>query len=1079
MLTTPSARRSGFDFGPLPHRRWLACLAVLLLHTAGPAPLVAAVLYVSATQTTNTPADGLSWATAIPEVQASIDAAAEGDQIWVAAANYRGGITLKSGVAIYGGFLGDETELEQRDWRNRPTALDGGQVMRVVLVPIGTTLDTALDGLTIQNGNSWQHGGGIYCSQAALSARNLLVVNNVASADGGGIYCSSSTMLIDGCTISTNIAKSNSGSGGGGVWCGDSQVLITNSVIVGNGASAVAMTRLGGGVYCVGSTPSPPDPDRVRVTITGCVISGNSATGGGGIECDRFSVVRIENNLIAYNTVENGLGGGIECYASSPEIRRNRFVGNLVSKSSIGGGAIGVFALSGSQAAPLITDNVILGNGADSPGAGGGVFCQNGTSPVVQNNTIAGNFATVAAGIACLSSNALVVNNILAHHPKSNQLQPGVARNNCFFDSPDAADYAGGDAFGNFQADPGFEASLPYGDVRLPAHSPCRNAGSSTPTLSTLDFEGEPRVADGTVDVGSDEVTDNAQPFAPGVVYLAEDGDDRNNGTSWTTPLRSVQAAIDRACTSASEVWIRNGFYPVRNVQIRPFTHLYGGFDGTETNRSERDSQAQQPVLDAGGATAVLTARNAAYWLTVDGLTLQHGSSPLGGGLTLQNSAGLVANNRILDSTGHLGGGIYVAGGLIGTNAGPLITQNVVARNQSPKGGGITADSAHARVVNNLILSNAYHLLGGRGSFGSAGGVFLNTARGVVSGNVIAHNVNTNATDPDAASGIYCYRSPDASVLNNTLLHNSSASPGSAAARFNSSSLAPFANNLVVSNSAALSVTGTAPLLRHNNFFANGETPFLGVPNIIGFAGNIDTDPLLGDPDGFHLQLSSPCINAGTNGLMPSTFADLDGHARRHGTAVDIGADEVPLGSAWHPVLCPPPEMARYSATNVGGITYSLLEIVLPDSCHEIVYLGPFVSAPSCIETSVKIMQSDDPACLQVSSTNRWARVLGPQTPGLRPVRLLSWDSAVVCSSSLVVPPPGERTLTQAALDPSGEHHFNVQGVDYADYIVESSPDLATWSQILTNRGAPFTFIAPTNPTTEPTFYRTLVQPAP
>jgi parallel beta-helix repeat protein len=56
--------------------------------------------------------------------------------------------------------------------------------------------------------------------------------------------------------------------------------------------------------------------------------------------------------------------------------------------------------------------------------------------------------------------------------------------------------------------------------------------------------------------------------------------------------------------------------------------------------------------------------------------------------------------------------------------------------------------------------------------------------------------------------------------------------------------------------------------------------------------GNIDADPFL-TPDG-HLQIDSPCIDAGT--ATAALDFDIDGEPRPSGNAVDIGADEFVLG---------------------------------------------------------------------------------------------------------------------------------------------------------------------------------------
>jgi hypothetical protein len=60
---------------------------------------------------------GASWAQAKQTVVAGLTAAVSGDQVWVAAGTYNVRITLKKGVALYGGFIGTETELVQRNFR--------------------------------------------------------------------------------------------------------------------------------------------------------------------------------------------------------------------------------------------------------------------------------------------------------------------------------------------------------------------------------------------------------------------------------------------------------------------------------------------------------------------------------------------------------------------------------------------------------------------------------------------------------------------------------------------------------------------------------------------------------------------------------------------------------------------------------------------------------------------------------------------------------------------------------------------------------------------------------------------------
>ncbi|MDX1439999.1 MAG: hypothetical protein R3284_08865, partial [Rubricoccaceae bacterium] len=79
------------------------------------------------------------------------------------------------------------------------------------------------------------------------------------------------------------------------------------------------------------------------------------------------------------------------------------------------------------------------------------------------------------------------------------------------------------------------------------------------------------------------------------VIYVDTDATGANNGTSWGDAYTDLQDALAVA-SSSSEIWVAEGVYKPTNTSDRTISfvltdgvELYGGFDGTETSRDERD----------------------------------------------------------------------------------------------------------------------------------------------------------------------------------------------------------------------------------------------------------------------------------------------------------------------------------------------------------------------------------------------------------------------------------------------------------------------------------------------------------
>jgi len=239
--------------------------------------------------------NGNSWATAYRTIQAGInDADALDEEVWVAEGTYMEAITLKSGVAVYGGFAGTETQRSQRNTSANVTSIDvsaaNGGSPAPVAVAMKWVTNVAIDGFTIVGAsNGGDYGGGIACLRAegSCAISNCQIMGNAAPG-GAGIYLFYSSVAITSCTISGNTALSQ----GGGIYASDSTVAIDNCTLSGNSASQ------GGGVYSNWCSPQ----------IINCTLSGNSASDkGGAIYCHvAMASPKIVNCTICDNTANKG-----------------------------------------------------------------------------------------------------------------------------------------------------------------------------------------------------------------------------------------------------------------------------------------------------------------------------------------------------------------------------------------------------------------------------------------------------------------------------------------------------------------------------------------------------------------------------------------------------------------------------------------------------------------------------------------------------------------------------------------------------------------------------------------------------
>lgn len=155
---------------------------------------------------------GTSWAHATTLRDALQNRAHARDEIWIAAGIHYPilpqnlttvtsderdtSFVVRSRVALYGGFVGNETQRDQRNPATHQTVLSGdidqngmldtGNTRNVVDLS-GTNATTVLDGLTIMGGNSNTGGSGILNIGGSPNVTNVVIKGNTA-LDGGSVY---------------------------------------------------------------------------------------------------------------------------------------------------------------------------------------------------------------------------------------------------------------------------------------------------------------------------------------------------------------------------------------------------------------------------------------------------------------------------------------------------------------------------------------------------------------------------------------------------------------------------------------------------------------------------------------------------------------------------------------------------------------------------------------------------------------------------------------------------------------------------------------------------------------------------
>jgi hypothetical protein len=500
----------------------------------------------------NVPAD-------YPTIQQAIDAATDGDEVVVAAGTYRENVNFLAKDILVRGADPLTTTIEGNGTA-RVVTLSTGEVRGFTIRGGNGGVLASGDAVVRENriiGNASPiAGAGVRAVDAAVIEGNIILGNiSTSVAGGGGVYAEDIVQIIGNEITLNESIEPQFGGEGGGVWA-QGRALITKNLIAENHAvdrgGAVYLfgrARLieneitnnrapaGGGVYAT-STATTVQDNVIRFNTAyssgggvaaseGAVVSGNTITdndaewSGGGVDAGGSALVtgnviawnisesrgggvhgsgdaRVADNTIADNVADAGGGAFVSADAT---LARNQISENV---ARLGGGAYG-------NEGSLVDSNVIRRNAATD--AGGGLYL-GGPQVVVRNNTFVENDARNRGSGAAVERATDFRQNLIAFNSPPAELWIGScvftsASYNCVH-SPTGNRYAGealcaiSEGEGNIESNP----LLRIDGFHIHVDSPCWNTGDPAfdPAPGDTDYDGEPRMLTGRIEIGADEV---------------------------------------------------------------------------------------------------------------------------------------------------------------------------------------------------------------------------------------------------------------------------------------------------------------------------------------------------------------------------------------------------------------------------------------------------------------------------------------------------------------------------------------------------------------------------------------------
>lgn len=275
--------------------------------------------------------------------------------------------------------------------------------------------------------------------------------------------------------------------------------------------------------------------------------------------------------------------------------------------------------------------------------------------------------------------------------------------------------------------------------------------------------------------------------------YVAPGG--RGDGTAWDRAMGSIQDAVDSAMEAGcDEVWVRDGVYNLEETLVmKGNVALYGGFNGTEAVREDRNFYEFNSILSGHGEVGPLVLclpDTCSDGARLDGFQLidavNTGTPPFGGGMAVQGVSPTIANCTFRNNEAGSAGGLYLResnarvlackfiqnragnGGAVLMYGADTLTATPYFENclfwgneAETRGGGLYLDrDVHATVMNGTFADNVAHTSMSSitpARFGGGIGIFdCDTCTVTVMNSILFFNTAVLSSGSTVASQIEC-----------------------------------------------------------------------------------------------------------------------------------------------------------------------------------------------------------------------------------------------------------------------------------------------------------------------------------